>query len=48
VTKDVFKKEKLERTLNSLECVARGAALNAAMMTPGFSVQQFKMMDYNA
>ncbi len=37
-TKDVFKKEELQRTLNSLECIARGAALNAAMMTPNFSV----------
>ena len=48
VTKEVFQMQELQRTLNSLECVARGAALNAAMMTPNFSVQQFKMNDYNA
>jgi heat shock protein 4 len=48
ITKDVFQQDKLDRTLNSLECVARGAALNAAMLTPGFSVQQFKMSDYNS
>merc|ERR1712066_935499 len=43
----LFKKQELQRTLNSLEVVARGAALNCAMLTPNFSVQPFKMNDYN-
>ena len=33
--------------MNSLEVVARGAALNCAMLTPNFSVQAFKLNDYN-
>ena len=47
-TKKVFAKDELQRTLNSLECIARGASLYAAMNTPGFSVQDFKMTDYNS
>ena len=47
IIKQVFEKEELQRTLNSLECIARGAALNSAMMTPNFSVQQFTMHDSN-
>ena len=47
-TKMLFKKTELQRTLNSLEVVARGAALNCAMLTPNFSVQPFKLNDYNA
>ena len=46
--KMLFKKTELQRTLNSLEVVARGAALNCAMLTPNFSVQAFKLADYNA
>ena len=47
IVKQIFEKQELQRTLNSLECVARGAALNSAMMTPHFSVQAFQMQDYN-
>ena len=47
IVKQCFDKAKLERTLNSLECIARGAALNSAMMTPFFNVSEFKMEDYN-
>lgn len=45
--KQCFDKTELQRTLNSLECVARGAALNSAMMTPFFNVSEFKMEDCN-
>jgi len=38
IIKQIFEKEELQRTLNSLECVARGASLNSAMMTPHFNV----------
>lgn len=48
VTKEIFQKQELQRTLNSIETVARGAALNCAMNTPSFSVQPFKMTDYNS
>lgn len=44
----LFKKTELNRTLNAIEVVARGAALNCAMLTPNFSVQAFKLNDYNA
>ena len=47
IIKQCFDKPKLERTLNAVECIARGAALNSAMMTPFFNVSDFKMEDYN-
>mmetsp|Transcript_43618 Transcript_43618/g.57784 ORF Transcript_43618/g.57784 Transcript_43618/m.57784 type:complete len:624 (+) Transcript_43618:73-1944(+) len=47
VVKQAFDKTEVQRTLNSLECVARGAALNSAMVTPFFNVSEFKMEDYN-
>ena len=47
VIKQIFEKTDLQRTLNSLECIARGASLNSAMITPHFNVQQFTMNDYN-
>ena len=31
-----------------METVARGAALNSAMLTPHFNVQTFTMNDYNS
>jgi heat shock protein 4 len=46
--KMLFRKQELQRTLNSLEVVARGAALQCAMLTPNFSVQPFKLNDFNA
>lgn len=48
VIKQVFEKPELQRTLNANECIARGAALNSAMMTPFFNVAEFKMEDYNS
>ena len=36
--KMLFKKTELQRTLNALEVVARGSALQCAMLTPNFSV----------
>ena len=47
IIKQIFEKEELSRTLNASECIARGSALNSAMMTPHFNVQQFTMNDYN-
>lgn len=47
VIKQIFEKETLQRTLNASECIARGASLNSAMMTPHFNVQSFTMNDYN-
>ena len=47
IIKQVFEKEELSRTLNASECIARGSALNSAMMTPHFNVQSFTMNDYN-
>ena len=47
IIKQIFEKTELQRTLNSLECIARGASLNSAMMTPHFTVQNFTMADYN-
>lgn len=47
VIKQIFEKEELSRTLNASECIARGAALNSAILTPHFNVQDFTMNDYN-
>ena len=47
IIKQIFEKEELSRTLNASECIARGAALNSAMITPHFTVQDFTMSDYN-
>lgn len=38
ITKQVFKKPDTMRTLNSQECIAKGAALQSAMLSPLFSV----------
>lgn len=35
IIKDVFQKEP-SRTLNSTDCIARGCALQAAMLSPNF------------
>jgi heat shock protein 4 len=37
---DVFLKEP-SRTLNSTDCIARGCALQAAMLSPNFQVANF-------
>lgn len=46
--KDVFGVDQVSRTLNSLECVARGASLQAAMLSPMFKVADFEMQEYNS
>lgn len=45
--KDVFGVDQVSRTLNSLECVARGASLQAAMLSPLFKVADFEVQEYN-
>ena len=47
ITKQIFKKEELKRTLNSLECVARGASLQAAKLSPTCQMAKFDVDDYN-
>eukprot|EP00793_Prasinoderma_coloniale_P006789 PRCOL_00001620-RA len=41
---DVFKRE-ISRTLNASECVARGCALQCAMLSPVFKVRDFDVQD---
>ena len=41
---DVFKRE-VSRTLNASECVARGCALQCAMLSPVFKVRDFDVQD---
>lgn len=48
ITKQCFNKSEVLRTLNSLETVARGAALQSAMLSPLFSVASFVVEEYNA
>ena len=45
--KDVFGVDQVSRTLNSLECVARGASLQAAMLSPLFKVADYEVQEYN-
>ena len=45
--KDVFGFEQVSRTLNSLECVARGCSLQAAMLSPMFKVSDYEVQEYN-
>ena len=44
--KNVFGKE-TSRTLNSTDCIARGCALQAAMLSPNFQVANFEVVEYN-
>lgn len=48
LSKAVFNKTETFRTLNSLEAVAKGAALQSAMLSPLFSVASFAVEEYNA
>ena len=48
IAKQVFNKPELSRTLNALECLARGASLQAAILSPNFNVAAFQVEDYNA
>lgn len=36
-----------QRTLNSQDCIARGCALQAAMLSPNFQVANFQVEEYN-
>lgn len=47
VIKKVFGKAELSRTLNALECIARGASLQAAILSPTYHVAGFQVEDYN-
>jgi len=44
--KEVYGKDP-SRTLNSTDCIARGCALQAAMLSPNFQVAQFQIEEYN-
>lgn len=46
--KEVFGIEQVSRTQNSQECVARGASLQAAMISPNYKVADFQIEDYNS
>jgi heat shock protein 4 len=48
ITKQIFNKTETLRTLNSLETVARGSALQSAMLSPLFSVSSFIVEEFNA
>lgn len=45
--KEVFGFDTVQRTLNSLECVARGCSLQAAMLSPLFKVADYEVQEYN-
>jgi len=47
ILKEIFPGKELSRTLNSQETVARGCALQAAMLSPNFMVQNFEVQDFN-
>ena len=47
ILKEIFPGMELSRTLNSQETVARGCALQAAMLSPNFRVQDFEVQDFN-
>lgn len=46
VIKEVFGTEP-QRTLNSQDCIARGCALQAAMISPNFQVADFQIEEFN-
>src|SRR3569833_2740033 len=45
--KQVFEVDQVSRTLNSLECVARGCSLQSAMLSPMFKVADYEVQEYN-
>lgn len=45
--KEVFGVDTVSRTLNSLECVARGCSLQSAMLSPLFKVADYEVQEYN-
>ena len=46
VIKDIFGKEP-SRTLNSTDCISRGCALQAAMLSPNYQVSGFEVEENN-
>ena len=46
--KEIFGVESVSRTLNSLDCVARGCSLQAAMLSPMFKVADYEVQEYNS
>jgi heat shock protein 4 len=48
VAKSLFKKPETLRTMNSLETLARGAALQAAILSTNFQVSNFIIEEHNA
>lgn len=47
IAKSVFGVESISRTQNSLECIAKGAALQSAMLLPQYSVTNYVVNEYN-
>ena len=45
--KQIFGKKEVSRTLNSQDCIARGCALQAAMLSPNFQVANFQIEEFN-
>lgn len=43
----IYYKKELSRTLNSMDCIARGAALQAAMLNSNFQTAQFEIEEFN-
>lgn len=46
--KTVLGKEEVSRTLNALDTIARGASLQAAVLSPTYNVAAFNVEDYNS
>lgn len=47
ISKQVFAKEQCSRTQNSLECIAKGCALQCAMLLPQYQVANYVVNEYN-
>ena len=47
IAKEIFKKEAVNRTLNSAEAIAQGCSLTAAMILPHFHVANFQIEECN-
>ena len=47
IVRECFGIETTSRTLNSTECIARGCAIQAAMLSPLFKVKDFGIIDYH-
>lgn len=47
IIQDVFKVEQVSRTLNASECIARGCAMMAAVLSPLFKVAEYQIEEAN-